>query len=259
MSDQSQQTDQTTRTAIVTGAARGIGAAVAKRLAADGLAVAVLDLDETACAAVVSEIEAAGGRALAVGVDVSDEAAVEAAVERVATELGAPTVLVNNAGIIRDNMLFKMTVDDWDAVMGVHLRGSFLMTRACQKHMVDATWGRVVNLSSTSALGNRGQVNYSAAKAGLQGFTKTLAIELGKFGVTANAIAPGFIATDMTRATADRMGITFDQFLEGAAKEIPVGRVGQPEDIAATASFLVREEAGYVSGQVIYVAGGPKD
>ena len=259
MSDQSQQTDQTIRTAIITGAARGIGAAVARRLASDGLQVAVLDLDETACKAVVSEIEAAGGKALAVGVDVSDEAAVQAAVERVATELGAPTVLVNNAGIIRDNMLFKMTVDDWDAVMAVHLRGSFLMSRACQKYMVDATFGRIVNLSSTSALGNRGQVNYSAAKAGLQGFTKTLAIELGKFGVTANAIAPGFIATDMTKATAERMGITFDQFLEGAAKEIPVGRVGQPEDIAATASFLIREDAGFVSGQVIYVAGGPKD
>jgi 3-oxoacyl-[acyl-carrier protein] reductase len=143
--------------------------------------------------------------------------------------------------------------------MNVHLRGSFLMTRATQKYMIDAKFGRIVNLSSTSALGNRGQANYSAAKAGLQGFTKTLAIELGKFGVTANAIAPGFIATDMTRQTAERMGITFEQFLEGAAKEIPVARVGQPEDIAATASFLVRDEAGFVSGQVIYVAGGPKD
>ena len=248
-----------TRTAIVTGAARGIGAAVARRLAADGFAVAVLDLDESACATVVSEIEAAGGKALAVAVDVADEAQVQAAVERVATELGAPTVLINNAGVLRDNMLFKMSADDWDAVMNVHLRGSFLMTRAAQKYMTEATWGRIVNLSSTSALGNRGQVNYSAAKAGLQGFTKTLAIELGKFGVTANAIAPGFIATDMTKGTAERMGITFEQFLEGAAKQIPVARVGLPEDIAATASFLVREEAGFVSGQVIYVAGGPKD
>ncbi len=246
------------RTAIVTGAARGIGAAVAKRLAQDGFAVAVLDLDESACAAVVSEIQDAGGEGLAVGVDVSDEEQVNAAVERVASDFGAPTVLVNNAGIIRDNMLFKMTADDWDAVMGVHLRGSFLMTRATQKHMIEAKWGRIVNLSSTSALGNRGQANYSAAKAGLQGFTKTLAIELGKFGVTANAIAPGFIASDMTRQTAERMGITFEQFLEGAAKEIPVGRVGYPEDIAATASFLIREEAGFVSGQVIYVAGGPR-
>ena len=252
-------TDQPTRTAIVTGAARGIGAAVARRLAADGFAVAVLDLDESACATVVSEIEAAGGKALAVAVDVADEAQVQAAVERVATELGAPTVLINNAGVLRDNMLFKMSADDWDAVMNVHLRGSFLMTRAAQKYMTEAKWGRIVNLSSTSALGNRGQVNYSAAKAGLQGFTKTLAIELGKFGVTANAIAPGFIATDMTKGTAERMGITFEQFLEGAAKQIPVARVGLPEDIAATASFLVREEAGFVSGQVIYVAGGPLD
>jgi 3-oxoacyl-[acyl-carrier protein] reductase len=255
------QPDQSTqqRTAIVTGAARGIGAAVAKRLAQDGFAVAVLDLDESACAPTVDAISADGGRALAVGVDVSDEAAANAAVERVAAELGAPTVLVNNAGIIRDNMLFNMSVDDWDSVMGVHLRGSFLMTRAAQKYMTEAKWGRIINLSSTSALGNRGQANYSAAKAGLQGFTKTLAIELGKFGVTANAIAPGFIATDMTRATAERMGITFEQFLEGAAKEIPVQRVGLPEDIAATASFLARDEAGFVSGQVIYVAGGPKD
>ena len=186
-------------------------------------------------------------------------AAVTAAVERVAAELGAPTVLVNNAGIIRDNMLFKMSVGDWDAVMGVHLRGSFLMTRAAQRYMTEARYGRIVNLSSTSALGNRGQANYAAAKAGMQGFTKTLALELGKFGVTANAIAPGFIATDMTKATAERMGITFEQFLEGAAKEIPVARVGQPEDIAATASWLCAEESGFVSGQVIYVAGGPRD
>ncbi|MTB70646.1 SDR family oxidoreductase [Arsenicicoccus sp. MKL-02] len=252
-------TDQTQRTAIVTGAARGIGAAVARRLATDGMAVAVLDLDEAACQSVVDEITGAGGHALAVAVDVSDEAAVTAAVERVATELGAPTVLVNNAGIIRDNMLFKMSVGDWDAVMGVHLRGSFLMTRAAQRYMTEARYGRIVNLSSTSALGNRGQANYAAAKAGMQGFTKTLALELGKFGVTANAIAPGFIATDMTKATAERMGITFEQFLEGAAKEIPVARVGQPEDIAATASWLCAEESGFVSGQVIYVAGGPRD
>lgn len=249
----------TPRVAIVTGAARGIGAAVARRLSADGFGVAVLDLDESACATIVSELEEAGGRGLAVGVDVSDEAAVQAAVERVAAELGAPTVLINNAGILRDNLLFKMSADDWDAVMNVHLRGAFLMTRAVQAHMIAAKWGRIVNMSSTSALGNRGQVNYSAAKAGLQGFTKTLAIELGKFGVTANAIAPGFIATDMTRATAERMGVSFETFLEAVAKEIPAGRAGQPDDIAATAAFFVRDDASFVSGQVIYVAGGPKD
>ncbi|EWT06128.1 3-oxoacyl-ACP reductase [Intrasporangium chromatireducens Q5-1] len=250
---------QTPRTAIVTGAARGIGAAVAKRLAEEGHAVAVLDLDESACAATVEAITSAGGKAVAVGVDVADEASVQAAVERVADELGAPTILVNNAGITRDNLLFKMSVEDWDAVMGVHLRGSFLMTRAAQKYMTEAKFGRVVNLSSTSALGNRGQVNYSAAKAGLQGFTKTLAIELGKFGVTANAIAPGFIQTEMTKATAERLGVPFEDFIAYSAKEIPVQRVGQPEDIAAVAAFLTSEEAGFVSGQVIYVAGGPKD
>jgi len=247
------------RTAIVTGAARGIGAATAIRLAADGHAVAVLDLDEAACAQTVSAITEAGGRAIAVGVDVSQPEQVEAAVARVAEELGAPTILVNNAGIIRDNLIFKMTVEDWDAVIAVHLRGAFLMTKAVQAHMTAEKHGRIVNLSSTSAQGNRGQVNYSAAKAGLQGFTKTLAIELGRFGVTANAVAPGFIATDMTKATAERMKVSFEDFIAGASSQIPVGRVGQPEDIAATISFLTSEEAGFVSGQVIYVAGGPQD
>ncbi|TCJ94156.1 SDR family oxidoreductase [Nocardia alba] len=248
-----------TRTAIVTGAARGIGAAIATRLAADGMAVAVLDLDESACKTTVDAIEAAGGTALAVGADVADEAAVTAAVERIATELGAPTVLINNAGVLRDNLLFKMSVADWDTVMNVHLRGAFLMTRAVQKYMVEAKFGRVVNLSSTSALGNRGQVNYSAAKAGMQGFTKTLAFELGKFGVTANAIAPGFIETEMTAATAARVGADFEAFKAAAAAQIPVNRVGTPDDIAHTASFFVSEGAGFVSGQVVYVAGGPKD
>jgi 3-oxoacyl-[acyl-carrier protein] reductase len=248
----------TARVAIVTGAARGIGAATALRLAQDGFAVAVLDLDEATAKGTVESIEAAGGRALAVGADVSDAEQVEAAVTRIAAELGAPTVLVNNAGVIRDNMLFKMTDADWDLVMNVHLRGAFLMTRAVQKYMTEAKWGRIVNLSSTSALGNRGQVNYSTAKAGLQGFTKTLAIELGKFGVTANAIAPGFIQTEMTKATAERMGIPFEDFVKGAAAQIPVARVGQPEDIAHLVSFFVSEGAGFVSGQVVYAAGGPK-
>ncbi len=246
------------RTAIVTGAARGIGAAVAARLASDGLAVAVLDLSEDAGADTVAAITSAGGTALAVGADVSDEASVGAAVEKVVAEVGAPTVLVNNAGILRDNLLFKMTVDDWNAVLGVHLRGAFLMSRAVQKHMVDARWGRIVNLSSTSALGNRGQSNYSAAKAGMQGFTKTLAIELGKFGVTANAIAPGFIQTDMTKATAERVGVPWEDFVKYAAANIPVNRGGVPDDIAHAASFFASEGAGFVSGQVLYVAGGPR-
>ncbi len=245
--------------AIVTGAARGIGAASAKRLALDGFRVAVVDLDEKACADTVKEIEAADGKALAVGADVSDAEQVDTAVRRVADELGTPVVLVNNAGVLRDNLLFKMSESDWDTVMNVHLRGSFLMTRAVQKYMVDAGWGRVVNLSSTSALGNRGQANYSTAKAGLQGFTKTLAIELGKFGITANAIAPGFIQTDMTKATAERVGMSFEDFSKAAVSAIPVNRPGSPDDIANAVSFFVDERSGFVSGQVLYVAGGPKD
>jgi 3-oxoacyl-[acyl-carrier protein] reductase len=245
------------RVAIVTGGARGIGAGTARRLAADGLAVGVLDLKEGDCGTTVDAITQAGGTALAVGADVSDADQVQAAVDKVAAELGPPAVLINNAGVIRDNMLYKMTVDDWDTVLGIHLRGSFLMSKACQKHMVDQRFGRIVNLSSSSALGNRGQANYSAAKAGLQGFTKTLAIELGQFGITANAVAPGFIATDMTAATAARIGIGFEDFQKAAAAGIPVRRVGTPDDVAHVISFLVSEGAGFVSGQVIYVAGGP--
>jgi 3-oxoacyl-[acyl-carrier protein] reductase len=250
--------ESTQRVAIVTGAARGIGAATAQRLARDGFAVAVVDLKEDEARGTVEAIEASGGRALAVGADVSDAEQVTAAVDRIAAELGPPVVLVNNAGVTRDNLLFKMSDADWDTVMNVHLRGSFLMTRAAQKHMTEARWGRVVNLSSTSALGNRGQANYATAKAGLQGFTKTVAIELGKFGVTCNAIAPGFIQTEMTKATAERIGRNWEEYVAERAAGIPVNRAGVPDDIAHTVSFLVSEGAGFVSGQVIYVAGGPR-
>ena len=245
------------RVAIVSGAARGIGAAIATRLAGDGLAVALLDVDVAGCEAGAAAITEAGGRAIGIGVDVSDGDQVDAGVRRVANELGPPTVLVNNAGVLRDNLLFRMTDTDWDTVMAVHLRGAFLLSRATQSYMVEQGFGRIVNLSSSSALGNRGQANYAAAKTGLQGFTKTLAIELGRFGVTANAIAPGFIATDMTAATAERLGISFEDFQQAAIAQIPVGRVGRPEDVAHVAAFLVSEGSGFVSGQVIYVAGGP--
>nr|WP_021591390.1 3-oxoacyl-ACP reductase FabG [Actinomadura madurae] len=245
------------RIAVITGAARGIGAATAIRLADDGHRVAVVDLDARDCAGTVDAIAARGGKALAVGADVSDEDSVAAAFEAVVTGLGEPTILVNNAGIIRDNLLFKLSTPDWDAVLGVHLRGSFLMSRAAQGYMTRNGFGRIVNLSSTSALGNRGQANYSAAKAGLQGFTKTLAIELGRFGVTVNAVAPGFIQTDMTAATAQRVGLSFEDFIASAAAQIPVARVGRPQDVAHAVSFLVSEGAGFVSGQILYLAGGP--
>lgn len=247
------------RTAIVTGGARGIGAAIALRLAKDGHNVAVIDLREEDTQKVVQDIEAAGGKALGIGADITDEESANAAVERIAQELGAPTILVNNAGIIRDDMLFKMPLEGFTKVLDVHLTGNFIMTKAVQKYMVEEKFGRIISMSSTSALGNRGQTNYSAAKAGIQGMTKTYAIELGKFGVTANAIAPGFIQTDMTKATAERMGVDWEEFVKLNTSMIPVGRPGVPEDIAHTASFLASEDAGFVSGQVIYVAGGPRN
>ncbi|WP_285706526.1 3-oxoacyl-ACP reductase FabG [Microtetraspora sp. NBRC 16547] len=247
------------RTAIVTGAARGIGAAVAKWLARDGLAVGVIDLDEADCAGTVEAIRGEGGSAVAVAADVADEAAVTAAVARVAAELGPPTVLVNNAGVGPRADLVEMTTQQWDAVLGVNLRGPFFVTRAVVPHMIEAGWGRIVTMSSISAVGDAARVDYASAKAGLIGFTKSLALQLGRHGITANAIAPGFVVSDMTRASARRLGRDFEEFQRSAAESIPVGRVGRPEDIAHTASYLVSPEAGFVSGQVIYVAGGPVD
>jgi 3-oxoacyl-[acyl-carrier protein] reductase len=240
------------RVALVTGGGRGIGAATARLLAAEGARVAVSDLDEAPAREVASAI---GG--LGVACDVSDRGSVEAMVGRVVAELGRLDILVTCAGIIRDNLIFKMTDEDWDAVIDTHLKGTFLCARAAQKPMVDQKYGKMVFLSSTSALGNRGQANYSAAKAGLQGMARTLAIELGQFNVNVNTVAPGFVETRMTRTTAERMGMDYETFKLGAASQIPLRRVGQPEDIASVIAFLCSDESSFVSGQTIYVRGGP--
>jgi 3-oxoacyl-[acyl-carrier protein] reductase len=244
------------RVALVTGAAQGIGAEIARRLASDGAKVGVLDVQQDAAQTVADEIADAGGSAVALAADVTKRAQVQAAVDRLVGEFGALHILVNNAGVLRDNLLFKMSDDDWTTVMEVHLRGAFLASQIAQQHMVAAKYGRIVSMSSTSALGNRGQANYSTAKAGLQGLTKTMAIELGPFGITANAIAPGFIETAMTKATAERIGTTIEAMREATAAAVPVRRGGVPADVANTVAFFAGEESGYVTGQVIYVDGG---
>lgn len=244
------------KVAVVTGAAQGIGAAIALRLASGGAAVCLLDRDEDGAKALAGQIVAGGGQALGLRADVADRDEVESAFARVEQELGPVGVLVNNAGVLRDNLLFKMTDEDWTTVMDVHLRGAFLASQVAQRQMVPAKWGRIICLSSTSARGNRGQVNYSTAKAGLQGFVRTLAIELGPFGITANAIAPGFIETAMTKATAERTGSTIEQMRARAAENNPVRRGGIPDDIANAAAFFAAEESGYVTGQTLYVDGG---
>jgi 3-oxoacyl-[acyl-carrier protein] reductase len=240
------------RVALVTGAGRGIGAATAKLFASEGAKVVVSDLDEGPAREVAGPIDG-----LAIACNVSDRGQVESMVDRAVKELGRIDVLVTCAGIIRDNLLFKMTDEDWDAVIDTHLKGTFLCARAAQKQMVENKYGKMVFLSSTSALGNRGQANYSAAKMGLQGMARTLAIELGPFNINVNTVAPGFVETRMTMATAERMGVDYETFKMGAASQIPLRRVGQPEDIANVIAFLCSDEAGFVSGQNLYVRGGP--
>ena len=246
------------RVAFVTGAGRGIGAATALKMAEEGARVALADVDTESSAQVAAEIGKLGSEGLVLYCNVADSAIVQDAMDKTASHFGRLDILVNNAGVLRDNLLFKMSEDDWDTVMNVHLKGAFLCSRAAQKYMVQQKYGRIISLSSTSALGNRGQSNYYAAKAGLQGLTRTLAIELGQFGITANAVAPGFIDTEMTRSTARRQGLDPEAVIGQASKTIPVRRVGQPRDIANVIAFLVSEDAGFVNGQIIYVAGGPR-
>ena len=246
------------RVAIVTGAGRGIGAATARILAARGDRVAVWDLDSVPAEETAAEIRAAGGEAIAIACDVSRRDAVEAAVAQTLQAFGGLDVLVACAGLTRDNLIHKMSEEDFDIVVATHLKGSFLVAQAAQRHMVPRRYGKIVLTSSTSALGNRGQANYAAVKAGIQGLTRTLAIELGPFGINVNAVAPGFIETRMTRQTAERVGVDFEQMKARAAAEIPLRRVGQPEEVGHVAAFLCSDDASFVSGQIIYVAGGPR-
>jgi 3-oxoacyl-[acyl-carrier protein] reductase len=249
---------QVLRVAVVTGAARGIGAAIAQRLAADGLAVAVADLDREACSATVEAIGSAGGKAAAFAIDVAQEGSVQEGVAQIAATLGPPTVLVNNAGTLRERTLTRTSLDEWDLMLNVNLRGAFLMSRQVVPYQRAAGQGRIVNLSSTGALGAPGLAAYSSAKAGLQGFTRTLAMELGRYGVTVNAVAPGFVVSAMTSAVAERTGVDFEQMQQQILKDIPLGRVGQPQDIAQAVAFFVDARSSYISGQVLYVAGGPR-
>lgn len=246
------------RTAFVTGGSRGIGKEIAKRFAEEGAHVAIVDVNEQALREAERELAEKGGSIYTKVASVTEREEIEQAMQEVNAQFGALDILVNNAGVLRDNLLFKMTDDDWQTVMDVHLKGAFYACRAAQQYMVKQQYGRMINISSTSALGNRGQANYATAKAGIQGLTKTLAMELGKFGITVNAIAPGFIETDMTKATAERVGVPFAELAAASASQIPAGRTGKPADIAQAAAFFADERSSFINGQVLYVAGGPK-
>jgi 3-oxoacyl-[acyl-carrier protein] reductase len=241
----------TPRIALVTGGSRGIGRAVAELLAAAGHTVAVNYVsNEDAANVVVAAIEAAGGTAIAAQGDVGDEAAVAALVKRVQEALGPIEILVNNAGITNDDLLMRMKSDAWDSVIQTNLKSVYLCSKAVMRGMLRGRWGRIISISSVAGVyGNAGQANYSAAKAGIIGFTKALAKEVGSRGITVNAIAPGFIATDMTQALGDDV-------VNAAAQQIALGRLGSPEEVASAVGYLASDDASYITGQTIVVDGG---
>ena len=245
------------RVAVVTGGAQGIGAAIAARLGNEGASVAVLDINTEGAIKQAELLGSRGIKAFAIHCDVSDAASVEAAMMASAEHFDRLDVLVTNAGITRDNLLFRMTDDEWDTVVDTHLKGTFMCCRAAQRFMVERNYGKIVAISSRAALGNRGQSNYSAAKAGILGFVRTAAIELGPRNINVNAVAPGHIETAMTRGIAEKTGTTYEAVKEAAIAINSIKRVGQPEDIAAAVAYLASDEASYVTGQVLYVAGRP--
>lgn len=239
------------KTAIVTGGGSGLGAETCQRLAAEGVRVAVADIDLTKARAVAEAIEAGGGQAIAVQADVIAAASVNAMVEVTRLAFGAVHILVNNAGFQRDMHLTKMPEESWDAVVDVVLKGAYLCSKAVMPHLIAQRWGRVINMSSRAHLGNPGQANYSAAKAGLLGFTRALALEEGRYNITVNAIAPGIIDTEAIQALPH-----YAKIREAAEKTTPIPRIGSPRDVADAVLFLASERASYISGEVLHVTGG---
>jgi len=238
------------KTAIVTGAARGIGLEITRQLAAGGATVVMVDVLEDVLAQAAQALAAGGAKVLTYQVDVTDEAAVEKLTDEVVEKTGRLDILVNNAGITRDDLLLRMEAKMWDLVMAVNLKGTFLMTKHAARHMLRQRYGRIVNLASVSGLvGNPGQANYSASKAGVIGFTRTVARELAKRGITCNAVAPGFIKTDMTDVLPEKAK-------EMALAAIPMARMGTAEEVARVVAFLASDEASYVTGHVLPVDGG---
>jgi 3-oxoacyl-[acyl-carrier protein] reductase len=239
------------KTAIVTGAGNGIGAATTERLSAEGANVVVCDINQDAAEAHAAKLREGGANALAVKANVTDAADVTAMVDKTVAQFGGVDILVNNAGLTRDMRITKMTEADWDIVVDVILKGSFLCTRAVMPHMTEKKWGRIVNISSRAHLGNPGQANYSAAKAGIIGFTRAMSMEAGRNNITVNAVAPGIIRTAMIEALPH-----WEKIRENAEKTTPIPRVGDVEDVADAIAFLVSERAGYISGDVLHVTGG---
>lgn len=238
------------RVAVVTGAGRGIGRAIAEELAKEGVTVVCVSKSEASCGSAAQTIRSEGGKAVALAVDVSDAAAVAAAAESILGEHGRVDILVNNAGITRDNLLLRMKDEDWDAVIRTNLNSCFHWSRAFAQTMARARWGRIINISSVIGLmGNAGQANYAAAKAGIFGFTKSLAREFAKRNITANAVAPGFIQTDMTADLDERLK-------EAIIQQVPLRRLGVASDISKMVTFLAAEESGYITGQIFTVDGG---
>jgi 3-oxoacyl-[acyl-carrier protein] reductase len=239
------------KVAIVTGSARGLGAATARRLGEEGAQVVVTDIQKDLAEATTNRLRSAGVAAHCVIADITKSADVQRLVDETLAQFGALHIVVNNAGFPRDNYLVKMSEEDWDLVMTVMLKGAFLVTKRAVPQMIEQKWGRIINISSRAHLGNPTQANYSAAKAGLIGMAKALAIEEGRYGITVNCIAPGFIDTEMVQALK-----TYETIKERAVQMQPIKRAGQPEDIADAVAFLASERAGFITGEVLHVTGG---